>query len=189
MSLLSKLLLPVLSPVVQDWIRAVFPDPVPVRDIDGQSYAALYMYLCRRERSPFSTECPFANIELSGKYWAVLYVGETEDFRKRHWQHDQQIGTCQEYDLAKLLLCAIKINKYATVRECDLDFSHFLQAVSQKQQKNQNKHIHRTCRNSIGWSLVDSVTWVEWADVVTRVRTEEVLIATLSPPLNGMRRR
>ena len=179
-----------LQPSVKIWIQAAFPSPVDLDSVNLENIPGLYMYICNRDQSPFDASCPFAGIEIKGSKFDVLYVGETNRLRTRHLQHLQQVETCREHTLLKLIQSVLKNNPCATVLDCDLGSQFFVHEVETRQQRVTPgyRFTRRDLQNSIGWSLVRSFSWLRCDDVRTRVRAEETLIATLLPPLNWLRR-
>lgn len=176
-------LLDSLQPSVKRWIQANFPAPVPrtcTRQLPNRP--ALYLYTCKRQHSHFGLSYSFADIDIQGSKFDVLYVGETERLRDRHNQHMQQVGTCRVHTLRRLICGVLPHKPCATVRDCDLQSEIFKNAVAR------GPHKQTDLKDSIGWSLVSSLSWVECADVPARVRAEKALIATLAPPLNWLGR-
>lgn len=171
-------MLKMLVPQLTAWVEEVFPAPIDINTGTFNSDPVLYQYLAKHDEK---LHCP--TVTLGSEKWDVWYVGETSDFRRRHLQHLQQVGTCRQYHLVDLL------SGFPSVRDIDMSSPAVSQKVAARQKHfPQDTHNLTACRNSIGWSSVTHVSWVNATDKELRLRAEEAMIAILGPKLNWLRR-
>ncbi len=115
----------------------------------------LYLYLAQHDE-----KLRFPTITLDRSKWDVLYVGETDHLRRRHLQHLQQIGTCKLYNLVGLL------SGFRSVREIDMGSPIVSHKIAARQKDfPDDKHNYTACRNSIGWSAVTHMSWINATDM------------------------
>jgi hypothetical protein len=167
-----------LRPILTQWIERTFPSPIKIEPSLDISKAALYLYVALNDGT---RSLPAASI--GREQWGIWYVGQSGGFPKRHWQHGQQIGTCKENKLLNLLAA------HNRVTQIDLKSAEVKAAFEGRRKRHPaDKHNFVNCKNSIGWSAVTHVTWIDAAhvDKELRVRTEEILIGILRPPLNWL---
>lgn len=173
------MMLDVLIPHLTTWMERAFPTPVDIKADTFPSDPVVYLYLAQHDEA-----LQFPAITLDRRKWDVWYVGETNDLRRRHLQHRQQVGTCELYRLVDLL------SGFQSVREIDMNSPTVSHKIAMRQKDfPDDKHNYTACRNSIGWSAVTHVSWIRATEMESRVRVEEAMIAVLGPPLNWLRRR
>jgi len=173
------MMLEMLTPPLTTWAERSFPPPVDIAADTFPSDPVLYLYLAQHNEA-----LQFPTITIDSRKWDVWHLGETDNLRRRHSQHLQQVGTCKRYYLVDLL------SGFRSVREIDMSspiVSHKI-AAGQKDFP-EDKHNYTACRNSIGWSAVTYVSWIRATEMGFRVREEEAMIEILGPPLNWLRRR
>ena len=176
------MMLEMLTPPLTTWAERSFPPPVDIAADTFPSDPVLYLYLAQHNEA---LQFPTITIDSrkDSRKWDVWHVGETDNLRRRHSQHLQQVGTCKRDCLVDLL------SGFRSVREIDMSspiVSHKI-AAGQKDFP-EDKHNYTACRNSIGWSSVTHVSWVNATDKELRLRAEEAMIAILGPKLNWLRR-
>jgi hypothetical protein len=172
-------MLDMLVPYLTNWVESAFPTPIDIHAGTFPADPVLYLYLAKHDEA---LQLPSAT--LGNEQWDIWYVGETDNLKRRHLQHLQQVATCQLYRLVELL------SGVRCVTEIDMSAPTVLSKIAARQQDfPEDKHNRTACRNSIGWSALTHVVWIGATQMESRVRAEEVLIAVLRPPLNWLRRR